>query len=156
MSNSGSEDLNDPFCATLGNGLGIGATPPLAHQCPPPSTGWHLAAEEAAEALTSTSVSFLVLETPLTSTHCLPAFILSLLTPTRKWKHQLLYRDPENKTVLMCQDELWQLYACEDQSNAELTRIQATAVMQLMYCERLSSQLAAQEEKHPYYSYLPF
>jgi hypothetical protein len=146
-SGSASEDLNDLFCAILNNSPGVGATPPLAGQYSPLSTGWHLAAEEAAEALASTSVSFLVLETPLTSTNRLPAFIPSPLTPTRKRKHQLLDTDPENETELTYQDALRQSYACEDQSKAELTRMQSTVVLQSMFCERLSSQLAAQEEK---------
>ncbi|KIK84662.1 hypothetical protein PAXRUDRAFT_152869 [Paxillus rubicundulus Ve08.2h10] len=121
-------------------------TPTTQHPPPAVSTGWHLAAEEAADTL---STSFLVTETPLTSAHRLPPFVPSELTwtPTRKWKHQLLDRDPENETELTYQNALRQSYTCEDQSTAELTKMHSAVVLQSMFCDRLSSQLAAQEEK---------
>jgi len=108
---------------------------------------WRMATGEAAEALASTSTLFLVGETPLTSANRLPQFIPSPLTPTHRRKHQLLDMDLKNETECTYQDMLRQLYTCEDQSKAELIRVQSSVVLQAMFCERLSSQLAAQEEK---------
>ncbi|KAF9227986.1 hypothetical protein BS17DRAFT_662519, partial [Gyrodon lividus] len=59
----------------------------------------------------------------------------------------LLDMDPKNETERTYQDALRQSYAREDQSKAELTRMQSNVMLQGMFCERLSSQLAAQEEK---------
>ena len=118
-------------------------TPGVASQ----PIAWRMAAGEAAEALASTSTLFLVRETPLTSANRLPQFIPSPLTPTRRRKHQLLDVDPKNETERTYQDALHQSYTREDQSKAELIRVQSSVVLQAMFCERLSSQLAAQEEK---------
>jgi len=121
----------------------LAITPGVASQ----PIAWRMAAGEAAEALASMSTLFLVRETPLTSANRLPQFIPSPLTPTHRQKHQLLDVDPKNETKRTYQDALRQSYTREDQSKAELIRVQSSVVLQAMFCERLSSQLAAQEEK---------
>ncbi|KIK76971.1 hypothetical protein PAXRUDRAFT_779528 [Paxillus rubicundulus Ve08.2h10] len=79
------------------------------------------------------------METLLTSAHRLPPFIPSVLTwtPTCKQKHQLLDRDPESEMECTYQDAL------HHNMTAECIFVSSAS----MFCERLSSQLAAQEEK---------
>jgi hypothetical protein len=115
---------------------------PLSASHSTPS-GWQQAAQDAAEGLASTSVSFLVTETPLTSVNHLLTHILTPLTPTRKRKHQLLDMEPKNDTERAYQDALCESYAREDFLKATLTGMQSTVVLQSMFCDRLSGQLAA-------------
>ncbi|KAI6017782.1 hypothetical protein BKA83DRAFT_17153 [Pisolithus microcarpus] len=112
----------------------------------PRNTSWHSAAQEAAETLASTSASFLVHETPLTSANKLPA-IITPVTPTRKRTDKLLEQEPQNDVERAYQDALQLSLARENQAKAELVGMHSTVILQSLFCGRLSSQLAAQEEK---------
>ncbi|KIK10643.1 hypothetical protein PISMIDRAFT_33559, partial [Pisolithus microcarpus 441] len=102
---------------------------------------------EAAEALASTSASYLVNTTPLTSENQLPAYQPSPLTPTRKQKHTLLDREPASELEQTYQEALCQSLAREDQYKASTVEMQSVLVLQTMHCNRIMSQLAAQEDK---------
>ncbi|KAI5987137.1 hypothetical protein EDC04DRAFT_2913094 [Pisolithus marmoratus] len=123
---------SDPFCASGGES---------------PDTQWHLAANEAAVALASTSASYLVNTTPLTSVNQLPAYQPLPLTPTRKRKHTLLDHEPESELEHTYQEALHQSLAREDQYKASTVEMQSVLVLQTMHCNRIMSQLAAHEEK---------
>ncbi|KIK90544.1 hypothetical protein PAXRUDRAFT_44254, partial [Paxillus rubicundulus Ve08.2h10] len=103
---------------------------------------------DAVESLASMSASFLVDGTPLTSSHHLPQFMPSPVTPTRhKHMHSLLNEEPANEKECTYQAALHESYAREFMSKSALVGMQSTAVLQSMFCDRLSGQLAAQEEK---------
>ena len=108
---------------------------------------WHSVAKDTVESLASTSASFLVDEGPLTSSHQLPEYILPPQTPTRKRQHTLLEDKPENEKEEAYQDALQEAYARETRYKSALVGMQSTMVLQSMFCERLSGQLATQEEK---------
>ncbi|KAF9232929.1 hypothetical protein BU15DRAFT_67020 [Melanogaster broomeanus] len=74
--------------------------------------GWHPAARDAVESLASTSASFLVDGTPLTSAHRLPQFMPSPITPTRhKCTNPLLNEEPANEKEHAYQVALHESYA---------------------------------------------
>ncbi|KAI6046734.1 hypothetical protein EDC04DRAFT_2557462 [Pisolithus marmoratus] len=123
---------SDPFCASGGES---------------PDTQWHLAANEAAVALASTSASYLVNMTPLTSVNQLPAYQPLPLTPTQKQKHTLLDHEPVSELEHTYQEALHQSLAHEDQYKASTVEMQSVLVLQTMHCNRIMSQLAAHEEK---------
>lgn len=108
---------------------------------------WHSIAKSTIESLASTSASFLVDEDPLTSSHQLPEYILPPQILTCKRKHVLLEDEPENEKEQAYQDALREAHVCETQYKRALTGMQSTMVLQSMFCERLSGQLATQEEK---------
>ncbi|KAI6097707.1 hypothetical protein EV401DRAFT_1879686, partial [Pisolithus croceorrhizus] len=58
-----------------------------------------------------------------------------------------LEREPENDVEHAYQDALQLSLARENQAKAELVGMHSTVVLQSLFCGRLSSQLAAQEEK---------
>ncbi|KAI6041987.1 hypothetical protein EDC04DRAFT_2892503 [Pisolithus marmoratus] len=108
---------------------------------------WHSIAKEAIETLASTSASFLVHETPLTTANQLPTFVTTPVTPTWKHSHRLLEQEPENDFECAYQGALQLLLACENQAKAALVGMQSTVVLQSLFCGRLSNQLVAQEDK---------
>ncbi|KAI6019098.1 hypothetical protein EDC04DRAFT_2576127 [Pisolithus marmoratus] len=110
-------------------------------------TTWHSTAKEAIETLASTSASFLVHETPLTTANQLPTFVTTPVTPTRKHSHRLLEREPESDLECAYQGALQLSLARENQAKAALVGMQSTVVLQSLFCGRLSNQLAAQEDK---------
>ncbi|KIK93751.1 hypothetical protein PAXRUDRAFT_46480, partial [Paxillus rubicundulus Ve08.2h10] len=101
---------------------------------------------EAVESLASTSASFLVEKTPLNSSHHLPTYVPSPVTPTRKRKHELLDEEPKNDKEHAYQTALHESYSREAQYKSALFGMQSTVILQSMYCDRVSEQLAAQEE----------
>ncbi|KAG1733928.1 uncharacterized protein EDB91DRAFT_1057264 [Suillus paluster] len=105
------------------------------------------AAHEAVTELSATSAAFLVAETPIHSSHRLPAFIPTPLTPTHKRKHDLLDHYPESDKEQMYQAALQDAYKCESKYKSALLGMQSTVVLQSIFCDCLSNQLAAQEEK---------
>ncbi|KAF8832973.1 hypothetical protein BDN67DRAFT_861419, partial [Paxillus ammoniavirescens] len=58
----------------------------------------------------------------------------------------LLDEEPENEKEHAYQLALHKSYSCEAQCKSALFGMQSTVVLQSMYCDRLSEQLAAQEE----------
>ncbi|KIK32131.1 hypothetical protein CY34DRAFT_102187 [Suillus luteus UH-Slu-Lm8-n1] len=104
-------------------------------------------AEQVVEGLASTSAAFLVSSSPVRSTNSLPTFIPIPMTPTRKRNHDLLKTEPESAKEQLYQDALHTAYDCETHYKSSLVSMQSTIVLQSMFCDRLSSQLAAQEEK---------
>ena len=76
----------------------------------------------------------------------LSMFQPSLLTPTRKHKHLLLDREPENNLEHTHQDALRRSLAREDQYKASTVELQSVLVLQSIHCNRIMGQLAAQEE----------
>ena len=112
----------------------------------PPMQGSDSVAKDAVEALASTSASFLLDETPLTSADCLPTYAPILITPTRKRHHSLLDEEPQTLKERAYQDELRAAYSCEEGYKHALHGMQSTIVLQSMYCDRISEQLAAQDE----------
>ncbi|KAG0700882.1 hypothetical protein DFH29DRAFT_806981 [Suillus ampliporus] len=105
------------------------------------------AAHKAVTELSVTSAAFLVAETPVHSSHRLRVFIPTLLTPTHKRKHDLLDHNPESDKEQMYQEALRDAYGHESEYKSALLGMQSTVVLQSMFCDRLSNQLAAQEEK---------
>ncbi|KAG1727286.1 uncharacterized protein EDB91DRAFT_1239549 [Suillus paluster] len=87
-------------------------------------------AEQVIKGLASTSAAFLISSSPVQSTHSLPTFILIPITLTRKQNHDLLKTEPESA-----------------KEKFSLVGMQSAIVLQSMFCDRLSSQLTAQEEK---------
>ena len=121
--------------------------PPPLSLTPPDWLTNAQAAEQAVNELVSTSARFLVSSSPVQSTHSLPAFIPTPITPTCKQKHELLEREPESAKEKLYQEALHNAYECETYYKSSLAGMQSTVVLQSMFCDRLSSQLAAQEEK---------
>ena len=102
--------------------------------------------------LASTSASFLVDNTPLTSeSHRVPEYTPSLISPTRKRTHELLGESPQNTKEQAYQHALrgsyedW--YHREERYKTALIGMQSFAILHVMYCDRLTAQLAAQEER---------
>ena len=112
----------------------------------PWTQGNYSAAKDAVEALASTSASFLLNDTPLTSTDCLPTYTPIPITPTRRCHHSLLDEEPQTSKELAYQDALRTAYSREEEYKHALHGMQSTIVLQSMYCDRLSKQLAAQDE----------
>ncbi|KAG1736634.1 uncharacterized protein EDB91DRAFT_1055524 [Suillus paluster] len=108
---------------------------------------WNTLVGQALDDLASSSVSFLVSDTPITSQDQLPAFTPTSFTPTHKQKHAVLDHQPETEHEHECHDALREAYKHEDYYKGALYGMQSTAVLQEMYCKTLLSQLAAQEEK---------
>ncbi|KAG1848680.1 hypothetical protein F4604DRAFT_1812073 [Suillus subluteus] len=108
---------------------------------------WNTLVGQALDDLASSSASFLVSDTPITSRDHLPAFTPTPFTPTRKRKHAVLDHQPETEHEHECHNALREAYEREDYYKGALYGMQSTAVLQEMYCKTLSSQLAAQEEK---------
>jgi len=108
---------------------------------------WHSVAKEAVEALASTSAAYLVDGTPLNSSHQLPTYLPHPLTPTQKRKHALLDEEPDNEKERAYQDALLEAYAREAQYKSVLVGSQAMLVLQGMYVERVTKELANHEEK---------
>ena len=103
-------------------------------------------AKDAVEALASTSASFLLNNTPLTSTNHLPTYTPIPITPTRKHHHSLLDEEPQTSKECAYQDALHAAYSHEEEYKHTLHGMQSTVVLQLMYCHQLSEQLAPQDE----------
>ena len=112
---------------------------------------WHITVNNVMDSLASTSASFLANNTPLTSLHHVPKYTPSLISPTRKHTHELLCESPQNMKEQAYQHALQGSY--EDSYHKEegykttILGIQSSAVLHVMYCDRLTEQLAAQEEK---------
>ncbi|KIK80084.1 hypothetical protein PAXRUDRAFT_39468, partial [Paxillus rubicundulus Ve08.2h10] len=103
---------------------------------------------ETMEALGSTSASFLTSDTPLTSSQCLPKYQPFPLTPTHKRKHASLEETPQTEMErAYYQSKLQEAYSKLAVQQSALLRMQSTVVLQSMYCDCVSEQLAAQEEK---------
>ncbi|KIK76113.1 hypothetical protein PAXRUDRAFT_170858, partial [Paxillus rubicundulus Ve08.2h10] len=72
----------------------------------------------------------------------------SLLMPTHKWKHASLEETPQTKMACAYyQSKLQEAYSKSAVQNSTLLRMQSTVVLQSMYCDCVSGQLVAQEEK---------
>jgi hypothetical protein len=153
-------DQDDPFvdtpsCAVETASYSGSSTAPQAGttwQLPAPTRRlpqWQIAAKDALDALASTSAAFLVDESPLTSAHQLPPFIPSPISPMRnlKQKYTLLADEPSNEKEAAYQKALLESQARDIQSKAAMVGMQSTIVLQGLFCERLSSQLAGQEDK---------
>lgn len=108
---------------------------------------WNTLIKDAVDSLTTTSAAFLVCDTPITSQDHLPIFTSTPFTPTRKQKHSILDREPETEFERECQDALRDAYEHEAGYKGALYGMQSTVVLQGMFCDRMSSQLAAVEEK---------
>lgn len=99
------------------------------------------------DSLASMSASFLADNTPLTSSHHVPEYTPSLISPTQKRTHELLDGSPQNTTEQAYQHALQDSYNQEARYKTALLGMQSSAVLHSMYCDRLTEQLAAQEEK---------
>ncbi|KIK99438.1 hypothetical protein PAXRUDRAFT_788548, partial [Paxillus rubicundulus Ve08.2h10] len=77
----------------------------------------------------------------------LPQFIPTLLTPTQKWKHDLLEAELETEKERALQKALDEAYANMSYYKSMLMGMQSNLVLQSMYCDKMSGQLAAQEER---------
>ncbi|KAF9225130.1 hypothetical protein BS17DRAFT_807511 [Gyrodon lividus] len=110
---------------------------------------WQAAAKDMVGSLATTSASFFIEKTPLTSVNQLPPFLPSPISPTRNLKHKyaLLMEEPRNTREMAYQTALRELEAREANFKSALLGMQSTVVLQGMFCEQLSGQLAAQEEK---------
>lgn len=108
---------------------------------------WHAATWETTSALASTSASFLIDKTPLTSSHHLPEYTPMAVSPTRRYCHELLLDEPQGGREQAYQVALQESYAQIDAYKSALIGTQATAVLQGMFIGRLSSQIQAQEDK---------
>ncbi|KAF8548349.1 hypothetical protein OG21DRAFT_1564719, partial [Imleria badia] len=64
-----------------------------------------------------------------------------------KRRHELLEREPEDSVEKDYQDALHKSYNCEARLKMEVIGLHAAGVLNGIYCNRLHSQLAAQEEK---------
>ncbi|KAG1877152.1 hypothetical protein C8R48DRAFT_591462 [Suillus tomentosus] len=93
------------------------------------------------------SAAFLVSSSPVQSTHSLPTFISTPITPTHKRKHDLLETEPESAKEQLYQDALRSAYDRKTHYKSTLVGMQSTIVLQSMFCDWLSSQFAAQDEK---------
>ena len=139
-------DSDDPF---------ITAQPSFNHQPATIQSGvrpsWNIAVDNVMDSLASTSASFLADNTPLTSSHRVPEYTPSLISPTRKRTHELLGESPQNAKEQAYQHALQGSY--EDSYHREgryktaLLGMQSSAILHVMYCDRLTEQLAAQEER---------
>ncbi|KIK74540.1 hypothetical protein PAXRUDRAFT_64606, partial [Paxillus rubicundulus Ve08.2h10] len=69
------------------------------------------------------------------------------LTLTRKQKHDLLEVEPETERERAFQKALDEAYANVLYYKSTLMGIQSNVVLQSMYCDKLSGQLTAQEER---------
>jgi len=98
------------------------------------------------EALASTSASFLLDKSPLTSADHLPPYTPVPITPTCKRRHSLLDEEPQTSKEHAYQDALRAAYSREEEHKHTLHGMQSTIVLQSMYCDQLSEKLAAQEE----------
>ncbi|KAG2116479.1 uncharacterized protein F5147DRAFT_768849 [Suillus discolor] len=93
------------------------------------SPGWMMdAAEQAIEGLS-------------------PAFVSTPITPTHKQKHNLLETEPESAKEQLYWDALCSTYDCKTHYKSALVGMQSTIILQSMFCDWLSSQLAAQDKK---------
>jgi hypothetical protein len=108
---------------------------------------WNTLVNKALDNLTSSSAAFLVSDTPITLEHQLPAFTPSSFTPTRKQTHSVLDCKPETEHEQACHDALQEVYERESGYKGALYKMQSMVVLQGMFCDRLLSQLASQEEK---------
>ncbi|KIK74603.1 hypothetical protein PAXRUDRAFT_175166, partial [Paxillus rubicundulus Ve08.2h10] len=110
---------------------------------------WQTTAKDAFDTLASTSAVFLIEKSPLTSADQLPPFIPLLISPmcNLKQKYSLLAEEPRNEKEVTYQTALLEAEACEAQSKVVMLGMQSSIVLQGIFCERLSSQLAGQEEK---------
>ena len=108
---------------------------------------WHSVAKEAVEALTSTSTAFLVDGSPISSSHQVPTYLPPPLTLTRKHKCTLLDEEPHNEREQAYQDALSAAYAHEAQYKSALVGSQATLVLQTMYVDQVTKELANNEER---------
>ena len=97
-------------------------------------------AEKVVAELSSTSVAFLVSEKPVESSDQLPCLPNANVSLSNKRKHILL----ETKPKTDCERELQQALS---NSYTREQGIQATMVLQKMYCDRVQQQLQGQEKK---------
>lgn len=107
----------------------------------------HRVSTEACEAIASTSASFLVGESPLSTNDCLPQFVPLEFSPTRKRRHELLDQEPGTDIEKAYKDALCASYLREDRLKMEAVSMQAAGVLNGMYCNQLHGQLVAQAEK---------
>jgi len=87
------------------------------------------AARDAVETLASTSVSFLIDETPLTSSDHLPRYTPSSLTPTCKHKHPFLDEEPRMEKEHAYRVALRESYDREAEYKGLLFGMQSTVVL---------------------------
>ena len=109
---------------------------------------WHAVAKEAVSELASTSAAFLVDETPINSAHKIPSYFPPPLTPTRKRKSVLLDERPQNEEEWHAyQETLATALSERNQYKHAIVGSQATLVLQGMYVDRVTKELANNEEK---------
>ncbi|KIK77750.1 hypothetical protein PAXRUDRAFT_776520, partial [Paxillus rubicundulus Ve08.2h10] len=102
---------------------------------------------QAISTLASTSAAFLVSPSPIHSSQRLPQFVPTPLTPTQKRKHDLLEMELEMEKEKALQKVLDEAYADVSYYKSTLMGTQSNLVLQSMYCDKMSGQLAAQEER---------
>ena len=104
-------------------------------------------AENIVTNLSSTSAAFLVSEKPVESSHQLPCLPNINVSPTNKWKHNLLEKKPKTEHECELQQALSNAYTRQAELKSENRSIQASMVLQVMYCDRIQKQLQGQEKK---------
>ncbi|KAH7917347.1 hypothetical protein BV22DRAFT_1135484 [Leucogyrophana mollusca] len=98
--------------------------------------------------LASTSAAFLFTSPPIHSTSRIPAYAVETISPLQyQQDRNLLEREPTTEAERQLQDALRELEWCEENAKRKMIGMQAAAVLQTKYCNRVQSQLATQEKK---------
>ncbi|KAF8151381.1 hypothetical protein B0H34DRAFT_755546 [Crassisporium funariophilum] len=101
----------------------------------------------ALNGLASTSTSFLVSQSPITSTMHLPTFTAHKISPNVNQHAALLAEEPtteREKLLMIALRESQQVIATE---KAVITNMQAVTILQCLYVEDMRGQLQGKEEK---------
>ncbi|KAH7903374.1 hypothetical protein BJ138DRAFT_1020747 [Hygrophoropsis aurantiaca] len=98
--------------------------------------------------LASTSAAFLFTSPPISSTSRIPAYSNQIISPLQYRRDQnLLNRLPATEAEHEMQEALRESKRREEIAKREMIVMQAAAVLQIRYCDRVRSQLATQEKK---------
>ncbi|KIK81278.1 hypothetical protein PAXRUDRAFT_762762, partial [Paxillus rubicundulus Ve08.2h10] len=81
------------------------------------------------------------------SSQQLPQFVPAPLTPTPKWKYDLIEAEPEMERERATQKALDKAYANMSYYKNSLMGMQSNVILQSMYGDKLFGQLTAQEER---------
>ncbi len=100
----------------------------------------------AAERLSKTSAGYLISQSPIKSSSAVPLYIPKFPQPL-PIPEKLLSLVPENRFEEELQDLLEELVKREAIYSSVLTGMQASLILQNLYCERLRGQLHAKEKK---------
>jgi hypothetical protein len=103
--------------------------------------------QRALNGLASTSASFLVSESPISSTSRLPAFMALIISPTLHQHDALLEKEPatENEKLLIA--ALRESQQTNTTQKVIIMKMQAETILQCTYVEDIRGQLQGQEEK---------